>query len=244
LFPSGEEIHEEQRANISKDLEILLSCAGTLNARLTAKSVERLINDLKEPARSICWGDLGYDLATISVRLNDELEARKLLSIEDAKLKYYDPVAPLFGNEFAVKFVDAAFELDEGAKCFALGRSTACVFHLMRVMEIGIRAISRCLGIPDPTKPAERNWGHILKHIWDDGIVKKWPIAAVRSHGDGAFFESIHASLDAVKNPWRNATMHVENKYTDDEAEHIFVAVRGFMTKLASRCDENGEPKA
>jgi hypothetical protein len=38
--------------------------------------------------------------------------------------------------------------------------------------------------------------------------------------------------------------MHVENKYTTDEAEHIFGAVRGFMTKLASRCDENGDPKA
>jgi hypothetical protein len=62
--------------------------------------------------------------------------------------------------------------------------------------------------------------------------------------GDGALFEELHASLDAVKNPWRNATMHVERKYTDDEAEHVFAAVRGFMMKLASRCDENGDPKA
>jgi hypothetical protein len=38
--------------------------------------------------------------------------------------------------------------------------------------------------------------------------------------------------------------MHIEKKYTDDEAEHIFVAVKGFMKKLASRCDEMGEPKA
>ena len=38
--------------------------------------------------------------------------------------------------------------------------------------------------------------------------------------------------------------MHVENKYTDDEAKHIFIAVKGFMTKLASRMDEKGEPKA
>ena len=38
--------------------------------------------------------------------------------------------------------------------------------------------------------------------------------------------------------------MHVESKYTDDEAEHILMAVRGFMKKLASRCDEEGNPKA
>jgi hypothetical protein len=38
--------------------------------------------------------------------------------------------------------------------------------------------------------------------------------------------------------------MHVEKKYTEDEAQHIFVAVRGFMMGVASRCDENGDPKA
>jgi hypothetical protein len=39
--------------------------------------------------------------------------------------------------------------------------------------------------------------------------------------------------------------MHIGGKkYTDDEAEHIFLAVKGFMKILASRVDENGEPKA
>jgi hypothetical protein len=61
---------------------------------------------------------------------------------------------------------------------------------------------------------------------------------------DPDFFGEIHVSLDAVKNVWRNATMHVENKYTPEEADHIFSAVRGFMRKLASRCDEQGLPLA
>lgn len=38
--------------------------------------------------------------------------------------------------------------------------------------------------------------------------------------------------------------MHVEKKYTDDEAEHIFSAVKGFMKGLASRMDEDGFPLA
>jgi hypothetical protein len=75
------------------------------------------------------------------------------------------------------------------------------------------------------------------------GIDTKWPTVASRAAGDGAIFESIYASLDAVKNPWRNETMHPANKYTNEEAEHVFVAVRSFMMKLASRCDENGDPK-
>jgi len=38
--------------------------------------------------------------------------------------------------------------------------------------------------------------------------------------------------------------MHVETKYTPEEALHIFDAVKAFMKKVASRMDENGMPLA
>jgi hypothetical protein len=109
-------------------------------------------------------------------------------------------------------------------------------------MEIGLRAIAACLAIPDPIKPAERNWGTMLQKIRKDGIAARW--LADRAKGDGALFEELYASLDEVKSVWRDPTMRVEKKYTDSEAEDIFGAVKGFMRKLASRCDENGDPKA
>ena len=149
----------------------------------------------------------------------------------------------LFGNDTKDKFQSAHYEIDEAGNCLALGRSSASVFHLMRIMEIGLSAVAKCLQITDPVKPAERNWGSILRFV-REAINAKWPTAADRMTGDGALFEAIYASLDAVKNPWRNATMHVENKYTDEEAEDIFLAVKSFMKKLSSRCDENGDPQA
>jgi hypothetical protein len=38
--------------------------------------------------------------------------------------------------------------------------------------------------------------------------------------------------------------MHVENKYTEAEAQHVFALVKGFMVKLSDRMYEDGEPKA
>jgi len=35
-----------------------------------------------------------------------------------------------------------------------------------------------------------------------------------------------------MQNPWRNATMHLDQKFTDEEARHIFEIVKGFMRKL------------
>jgi hypothetical protein len=175
--------------------------------------------------------------------LHREMEGRKFLQIDRDDI--YSGGAALFGPDVATNFASgAAFEIDEAAKCLALGRSTAAVFHLMRVMEIGVRSACACLGIPGPTGN-DRNWGNMLRALKTEMESRnkqkppRWNIPT-----DPDFFGEIHVSLDAVKNVWRNATMHVENKYTPEEADHIFGAVRGFMRKLASRCDEQGLPLA
>ena len=115
----------------------------------------------------------------------------------------------------------------------------------MRVLEIGINAARKSLKIPDPIKPAERNWGVLLRKF-NEQIEKRNkatpPDWTKPSNAD--FYSEIYASLDAVRNVWRNATMHIEKIYVEEEAEHIFAAVRGFMKKLASRIDENGRPLA
>ena len=219
----------------------LQSSLLTLGTRQTSKSVDRLIALVRGDA--FTNPELIGLLKEIDSRLRDELSDITVLTLSSKEQEYFEPAEALFGNDFETKFPSGLFELDEAAKCMALGRGTSAVFHLMRLMEIGVRAVARSLQIPDPLKPAQRNWGDILKKIWD-AIERKWPTAASRMVGDGPTFEALYASLDAVKNPWRNATMHVENKYTDEEAEHIFVAVRGFMKKLASRMDEDGNPKA
>jgi hypothetical protein len=191
------------------------------------------------------WGTAKTTFDEIRNTLKRELSLKTVLALQSQDALLYSPKAPLFGTDYADKFTTAGtFELDEAAKCLALSRPTAAVFHLMRILELGIGSLSACLDIPDPVRPAERNWAIILKRIKEDGIEKKWPTAANRMSGDGLLFESLHASLDAVKNPWRNETMHVSGKYTDDEAKHIFVAVEGFMKKLSARMDERGEPKA
>jgi hypothetical protein len=180
---------------------------------------------------------------THQIRL--ELSAKHLLVLEPRDVRYFAPERPLFGSEFDQKFISAGrSELNDAAKCLALSRSTAAVFHLMRIMELGIRALTACLGIPDPIKPAERNWAIMLRKIRDEGINRKWPTPADRISGDGSIVDSFYASLDAVKNPWRDPTMHVDKRYEPEDAELIFGAVRGFMMILASRCDEDGDPKA
>ena len=221
--------------------EQLTSSLNVLGARITIMAAYEMDQALR--GNHVTYEGIAAGFRDIQRTLNRELTGVTLLYLNKTEREWFAPQTPLFGLEFAIKFpTEGAFELDEAAKCLALGRPTACVFHLMRLMEIGIKSMRLSLQIPDPVKPTDRNWGAMLSKIWN-GIEAKWPSAAARNCSDGAIFEDLHASLDAVKHPWRNATMHVEKKYTDDEAQHIFLAVKGFMNKLASRMDEAGSPK-
>lgn len=172
-----------------------------------------------------------------------ELKRKLFLGLSGSEAAFYAPKAPLFGQKIEVQFPSISDEIVEAGKCYALSRSTASVFHSIRCLEAGIRAMSRCLGVPDPTRGSDRGWDKMLKVIKGE-IDKRWPNSGNRMSGDGQMFDAIHGSLAAMQNPYRNATMHLDQKYTSEEALHIFEVVKGLMTKIASRMDESGQPLA
>lgn len=149
-----------------------------------------------------------------------------------------NPPVPLFGVGVNSGFSSLTYEMEEAGKCLALGRSTASVFHLMRIMEGALKAVHNCLGISVALEGANRNWGSILVRIKNDISTRgsRW--------AEKEYFNEVYARLDAIKDAWRNSTMHVENKYTEEEAKIIFEYTRAFMQKIAARMDEAGLPFA
>src|SRR3954452_1641436 len=122
----------------------------------------------------------------MTVTLRRELNLMKTFCIEPRSEIHFNLDFMTFGENFTKALPSTVYEIDEAGKCHALGRSTACVFHLMRSLEIGVRATARCLGIPDPSRPAERNWGNILRSVKDE-ISRRTSGRAWRS-GDAEFF--------------------------------------------------------
>lgn len=204
--------------------------------RWIGKTYEGLPTRIKPELLARMFDELGN-------RIVDALKGRFALLMSEEEAELFDPLNPLFGDEVATKFSSIVYEIDESAKCLALGRSTASAFHSIRSLEAAIRAISRCLSIPDPTRAADRNWGAMLKKI-NAEIERRWPGSSNRISGDGAFFDGSYAALAAMQNPYRNSTMHLDQKYTLDEAHHIMEIVKGFMKKIALRMDEDGQPLA
>lgn len=209
-----------------------------LHARAAYISADRLRDNL-ENNETFTWNQLRDAMADIELRLSDELSLVKLFVLNPAQSVYLLPGPDLMGQQVADRFPSLLFEMEEAAKCLALARPTASAFHSMRALEIAIRAMAKFLGIADPTRPAERNWGFVLKTI-KAAIDAKYPSNTRMPNSEGSALEALFQSLDAIKNPWRNATMHAENVYQPHEADHILQCVNVFLLNLSALCDEDG----
>lgn len=180
------------------------------------------------------------EVGELLFRLIDELRDRKFIGLSKDVGTLLN--TQQFPADIRLKFPSAIVDIDEAINCLALERSTASVFHLMRVLEVAIKATATCLGVPDPVRGSDKNWGAMLRQV-KAAIDNQWLTGADKMSPDAKLFENLYVSLDAVKNGWRNVTMHVERTYTMDEAQRVRHAVEGLLIIMAGRFDENGEPK-
>jgi hypothetical protein len=222
-------------------IDRFLSVISTLHVpitKLTAIETKAALSTGK-----LTFFQAGDMLLTLTNTLRRELTVVKVFSLDSSKAAFYDPSEPLFGADVDKKFPSISYEIDQSGKCYACDLSTASAFHSIRSMEAGIRAIARCLGIPDPTKGKDRNWSNVSASI-KLKMDQLWPPSTGRMSGDGQLFDKMYGAIAGMQNPYRNETMHLEAKYDAPEALHIFELVKGLMQKIASRMDELGEPKA
>jgi hypothetical protein len=231
-----DEIPHYASADLVGIIDKLIEQLTLLELNMTIISAKRFRNCVMSCRKiSNCAGEL----TELYGRLNDEIESVHLLSLSPHESELFESKQPRFGEIVSNAFPSVKYEIDESAKCLALERSTACVFHSIRCLEAVIRAISRCVRLPDPTKGSQRSWFRMLETEMD----KRWP-ASGRLTGDGKIFEEIYAALAAMQNPYRNDTMHLDKIYTLEDARDIFGMVGGLMRKAAWRLDENGHPLA
>jgi len=132
------------------------------------------------------------------------------------------------------KFPSANEDISEAGICLALDRGTACVMHLSRVAEVGLKALAAELGLPP-----RNDWG---KHLDDmeKELTKRCKASGSRT-ADERFFAEAASHLGHIKTAWRNPGMHVDRNYSPDRAKEILAAIRSFMEYLATRLSEKSD---
>jgi hypothetical protein len=156
-----------------------------------------------------------------------QLQGKLFMSLSAGAAKCFSEKS-LFGENVSDKFPRAIEDVEEAGKCLSLDRFTACVFHLMRVMESGVRRLAKKLRVV--VNPRD-NWGDILRNL--EQPVQAMPRATAKQKERRDTYLSLVGLLYAVKEAWRNNVMHPKATYTEEEAKEIFNAVKVFMRRLA-----------
>lgn len=205
---------------------IRTSC-GTLGMVGIIKHIDRTIVAAgKAPTSTACASLAKKYVDEVLTRLEDDLVEHKFLYVQPSKLPYYMNQS-LFGDPVNAKFSSVRGDIEEAGTCFAVGRNTAVVFHLMRVMEAGLRALAKELKAKfSPDGP----WGEILRNMKEP--IENMPHKTRGQKKRKADFSAAHAHLDSVKLAWRNDVMHPKESYKEEEAQQLLYNVRSFMQHL------------
>lgn len=192
-----------------------------------------LINGLNEGVRvgAIKMGpSFATDAANISNTIRIEMSQSVFMYVPPERASRFNQHDP-FGDDVNKSFPSTSFDLRESGNCFAAARYTACVFHLMRALEIGLVTFAKLF----PAVPTDKeNWQQIIEKI--ESEIRAIPQAQPKPQGWKEKLEQysqVANSFMFFKDAWRNYTAHARGKYTEDEADAIYRNVRSFMQGLA-----------
>ena len=175
--------------------------------------------------------------------LREEMATVKMVVIKQEKVQFFEQDA-LFGA--AVKnaaSVELNAEIRAAGNCLAADLNTAAVFHLMRIVELGMRALAPQLKVKlSKHQISQATWSKLIA-VMDDEIrqaqdPKNKPGHKALKPGQRRFYRGLILSINSFKDLWRNDVMHTRGNYTGVDAEGVFGHVKAFIAILAS----NGVP--
>ena len=212
-----------------------------IGLRISAETAREVAAELESPKpgpkRNFQWlMDKVKDISDLSKK---EIEGKAFFYVPAERAKFFPKAKNpyVFGKEVGQAFPGAFQDVAESGVCLSLDRGSACVFHLMRVLEIGLTVLGAKFGV----SLAHTNWGPAIEEIESKirNMQKDPAWKALPGYKEQQEYYAQAAShFGILKDAWRNYTMHSRGFYTEEQAERIFENVKGFMQKLAERLSE------
>ena len=124
----------------------------------SARLIRILLDNMKMTHIKI--GELLISIDTLEDMIISEMNDRLYLRIPQERISWFDK-KEAFGAKVSNAFSKAIPDIKEAGNCYAIGLHTACVFHLMRVLEYGLQALAKDVGLTF----YRQSWGKIIDKI-------------------------------------------------------------------------------
>ncbi len=176
------------------------------------------------------YSQLASAVIELQNRIDDQLGRRKFYQLRPDVADLFENINP-FGDQVATRFPSASHDIAEASKCYACDRFDATVYHLMLAMEVALRCLAKRVNVK-----YSPNWMVYLDKI-DKTLKSKAKKSSLRK-SRLIFLGNASALLRAVKEAWRDDSMHIAGKYGPDQTRDIFMSVKAFMVHLSTELSE------
>lgn len=258
-IPDNETLNADHVSKIDKKLELQRQLYVYLKFPSPLQDYLKRIR--KKITSSMTFGELRRELEFLNDLVEDAM-AHIVFGFVPLNRKRYFKQEQMFGQKVFDSFPSARPEIKEAGNCYAHGLNTACVFHLMRAVEIAVKAMHWTLtrrkklvyekfkaGVKQPlSKPIELcDWGQLISGLnlllTKLAVGKSGSVLRQQKH---AFYSDVIRNFEHFKDAWRNTISHgheigMESKrllFMDEEAQNIMTDTERFLKKLAERVKE------
>jgi hypothetical protein len=202
------------------------------------KSTDRLWRFENRLMSGVCTNSIIMaELQEIHNLISYEMDDNYLAFIPKNKTVYFekDGDSALFGPDVYEAFESARKEIKSAGNCLAADEYSAAVFHLLRIVEIGLRDLARELHIKKVKQSTPLDYAQWKEVVNEIAIILEKKLPAAKGPKKTAALQFKHDTLADFKSfdVIRNEIMHCRWSCNEQEALGLFVRVREFMQRLA-----------
>jgi hypothetical protein len=244
-FPLGTEISDEHDKHIRVFMPVVRNHCNTLKMKDWIDEpiirISHVLSRINGHARDVggrSYTAVQYEIKALRQSIDHSLQSRLFLYLPSEDAAYYNQ-DDLFGVK--ERFSKANEEIKAAGNCYATGNYTACVFHLMRAVEVGARKMVLAMNARKHlSKPVELcEWGELVTAL-EEGLkaLRIGHSKNVNKKATYEFYNHAVAQFRNFKDAWRNNISHKRTTYLAGQTKDIMDNTRQFMQHLAQRLKE------
>jgi hypothetical protein len=185
---------------------------------------------------------------TLRETIESELKYRRFAFVPTVRAEKLDNIDKDW-TKVQNQFPSAKDDIRDAVECYALDKNTAAVFHAMRVVEWGLRALCISLGFRRLKRTFKKSggavsyipieyseWENILNQLQNRidaklNKIKRGSIKQARQE----FYYPVLQDIRGIRDAWRNHVMHTRQQYEPTDVDAILEHVKRLMTTLATK---------
>jgi hypothetical protein len=180
------------------------------------------------------------EVTHIARAIRDELSKRTFFLASPERREYAEN-PKYIGQNVLDAFPSIENDVYEAGNCLAAECNTAAVFHLMRVVEWGLRALCVHMGLRRAKKKKGKrvpisyvDWETMLNQLQPlvDAKIAKMRRGEAKQEAQ-EFYYPVLQDIRAIRDAWRNHLMHTRATYSSADAEAIVSHVKRLMSVLS-----------